>query len=499
MRIIASALLVFAPWIILTGCDAIRETEPAATSSGATSTGSWGSGDGAGGDGVGGDGAGGSGGAGGGGGSLPAEEAWHRQISGPDMEDAMALAIDGGGNLVVAGSSRGTADFGGGDTQLAGFEDLFIAKYADDGALRWAQRFGGSLVTATGIAVDRNDGIAVVGHTSSGPLEAGDLSLEEPERDDIFVLALDRDGAPRWIHRLGGAGFDFGGRVAVGPGDDVVVAAQSGSRLTLARFAADGTTRFATDLGHLSGYASSFAPIGGVAVDPHGDILVAGNFSGGADLGGGAITGLRGDQAWVAKYSGEDGAHLWSRHLGAPEDHGMGLGDKAQTLLVDGRGDALIAGQFAAGADLGEGPIDTTGGAFLVKLAGEDGAVRWAKALPAAGVVSTSLSFAPDGQVALVASLRAPFDLGGGTVHERGSYVAAYEPGTGSFVAQRRIVEVGTMISDTQNGFFGMGASALDAKGHLSIVTSFYDEAQTGFGALKSEGWGDILLARLPL
>ncbi|AUX36126.1 MULTISPECIES: hypothetical protein [Sorangium] len=493
MRITTSALLILGPSIILSGCREIRETEPAASSSGNTSAGSWGSGGGAGGDAVGGGGAGGSG------GSPPAEEAWHRQISGPDMEDAMALAIDSGANVVLAGSSRGAADFGAGATPLAGFEDLFIAKYADDGVLRWVHRFGGSLVTATGIAVDANDGIAVVGHISSGPLEAGDLSLDEPERNDIFVLALDRAGAPRWMHRLGGAGFDFGGRVATGPDDDIVVAAQSEGRLTLARFAADGTARFARDLGHLSGYASSFAPIGGVAVDLHGDILVAGNFSGGADLGGGAITGLRGDQAWVAKYSGEDGAHVWSRHFGAPEDHGMGLGDKAQTLLVDERGDVLIAGQFAVGADLGEGPIGEPGGAFLAKLAGEDGAVRWAKPLPAAGVVSTSLSFTPDGRVALIASLRAPFDLGGGTVDERGSYMATYEPTTGAFVAQRRIVEVGTMISDTQNGFFGMGASAIDAKGNLAIVTSFYEEAQTGFGALKSEGWGDILLAHLPL
>ncbi|WP_437525050.1 hypothetical protein WME79_37285 [Sorangium sp. So ce726] len=418
----------------------------------------------------------------------------------------MALAIDGGMNVVLAGSSRGAADFGAGATPLAGFEDLFVATYADDGALRWVQRFDGSRVTATGVAVDGDDGIAVVGHYSRGPLEAGDLVLEEPERGDpllatpdIFVLALDPDGAPRWMHRLGGGGFDFGGRVAVGPGDDIVVAAESGYRLTLARFAADGAARFATDLGSLSGYASSFAPIGGVAVDLHGDILVAGNFSDDADLGGGAITGLNGDQAWVGKYSGEDGAHLWSRHFGAPKDYGGGQGDKAQTLLVDERGDVLIAGQFAPGADLGEGPIDGTRGAFLMKLAGEDGAIRWAKAFPASQVASTRLSFAPDGRVALIASLGAPFDLGGGSVDERGTYVATYEPGTGAFVAQRRIVEIGRMIIDTQNGFFGLGASALDAKGHLSIMTSFYDEAQTAFGALKSEGWGDILLAHLPL
>ena len=107
-----------------------------------------------------------------------------------------------------------------------------------------------------------------------------------------------RDGAPRWMHRLGGGGFDIGGRVAVGPGNDVVVAADSAERLTLARFAADGTTRFATDIGKLTP-STWFAPIAGVAVDLHGDIVVAGYFYGDADLGGGAITGVKGEQAWV--------------------------------------------------------------------------------------------------------------------------------------------------------------------------------------------------------
>ncbi|WP_437809589.1 hypothetical protein [Sorangium sp. So ce1078] len=495
MRIIASALLILTPAITLAGCGEGRETEQPVDSSGASGAGSGGAG------GYGGEG----GGPGEGGGSPPAE-AWYRQISGPDNENAGALAIDGEANVVVAGNSMGTTDFGAGATPLLGvgskgrFEDLFVATYAaDDGALRWARRFGGGRVTATGVAVDGNDGIAVVGHYSHGPLEAGDLVLEEPERDDprfassdLFVLALDRDGVPRWMHRLGGGGIDLGGRVAVGPENDVVVAAQSGSSLTLARFAADGTTRFATDVGKLVS-VTPFAPISGVVVDLHGDILVAGHFSDDADLGGGTTTGLTGVQAWVAKYSGEDGVLLWSRHIGAPGDFGIDNGDMAEALIVDEHGDVLIAGQFARGADLGEGPIDTTSGAFLMKLAGEDGAIRWSKALPApdADVGSIGLSLAPDGRVALIASLGAPFDLGGGSVDERGTYLAAYEPGTGAFVAQRRIVELG----EPSRWFTG---SALDAKGHLSIMTMF-EEAQTSIGALKSEGWGDILLAHLPL
>ncbi|AUX26286.1 uncharacterized protein SOCEGT47_068470 [Sorangium cellulosum] len=395
----------------------------------------------------------------------------------------------------------GTADFGAGPTQLVGFEDPFVATYTDDGALRWVRRFRGRQATVAGVVVDGNDGIAVVGHYARGPLEAGDLVLEEPERDDpvvassdIFVLALDRDGAPRWMHRLGGGGFDRGGLVAVGPGNDVVVAGHSAGRLTLARFAADGTPRFSTDVGTLNGLDDEI--IHGLAVDLHGDILVAGSFSDNADLGGGAILGLKGNQAWVAKYSGEDGAHLWSRHFGTPRDLGSSGGDLAKALIVDEHGDVLVAGQFAQGADLGEGPFDDIlRGAFLMKLAGEDGAIRWAKALPTFMVRSTSLSFAPDGRVALIASFGAPPDLGGGALDEPGTYVAIYEPDTGALVAQRRLVELGSEI-----GVSGRPAvSALDTKGHLSLVVTFSLQLPTGFGSLKSRGWTDILLAHLPL
>ncbi|WP_437829372.1 hypothetical protein [Sorangium sp. So ce1153] len=506
MRVFSSVLFVSS--IALAGCGELQRQVPelAAGSAG-------GGGDAPGGGGAVGDapgGAGGEGGAGGGapetGGAgaggdapLPPTDAWHRQIAGPDIEQAMALAIDPGANVLVAGSSRGPADFGAGPTALAGFEDLFVAKYTDKGALRWAQRFGGGVVTSTGAAIFGNDGVAVVGHYASRPLDVGAVSLEAPEDHDIFAIALDGQGNLRWARRIGGPGDDLAGRVAAGPDDSVIVAGQSGGSLLLARLAVDGTPVFERRLGSVAGSVSLFAPIGGVAVDRSGDIFVAGSFSDGADLGGGLITGLRGDQAWVAKYSGRTGAHLWSRHFGAPEDYGLGLGDEAQALLVDARGDVLVAGQLAAGADLGKGPIDGAGGAFLAKLAGADGALQWANVLPAARVGGTSLSFTPDGRVALIASLGAPFDLGGGAIDERGSYVAVYEPATGAFGSQRHIAEVGAMIIDTQNGFFGLGAAALDAQGRLSLVTSFHGEAQSGYGTLWSEGWGDVLLAHVPL
>ncbi|XYH97753.1 hypothetical protein ACMHYB_60045 [Sorangium sp. So ce1128] len=411
----------------------------------------------------------------------------------------MALAIDPSMRVLVAGSSRGAADFGAGPVAPVGFEDLFVAKYSDDGDLRWAQRFGGVQVTSTGAAIFGNDGVAVVGHYMKGPLQVGAVKLDAPAKADLFVVALDGRGNLRWARRLGGLDHDIAGRVAAGPRDSVIVAGQSGDRLLLAKLAIDGTTAFERTLGHLSRTASSFAPIGGLAVDHRGDILVAGSFNGDADLGGGATRGLKGDEAWVAKYSGQDGAHLWSRHLGAPADQGRGRGDEAQGLLVDERGDVLIAGRFAAGADLGEGPIEGDGGAFLAKLDGQDGSIRWVNPFPAARVGAATLSFTPDGHVAVIASLAGPFDLGGGVVNEQGSYVATYEPDSGASVEQRHLAELGSTLLDAQNGSFGPGAAAIDPAGRLSIVTGFDGEAQTGFGTLQSQGRGDVLVVHLPL
>jgi hypothetical protein len=48
------------------------------------------------------------------------------------------------------------------------------------------------------------------------------------------------------------------------------------------------------------------------------------------------------------------------------------------------------------------------------------------------------------------------------------------------------------------NGFWGDGSSALAGAGHLYVETSFFDTVTTGAGTLTSDGWGDVLLMRVP-
>ncbi|HEX6428577.1 MAG TPA: SBBP repeat-containing protein, partial [Niastella sp.] len=81
---------------------------------------------------------------------------------------ARKVALDGSGNVYVAGSFNGSLDFdaGPGDATLtsAGSNDIFIAKYDGNGSYIWAKRIGGTGSDAgIAIAVDANGNAYVTG------------------------------------------------------------------------------------------------------------------------------------------------------------------------------------------------------------------------------------------------------------------------------------------------------------------------------------------------
>ena len=84
-------------------------------------------------------------------------------------------------------------------------------------------------------------------------------------------------------------------------------------------------------------FGSSESELGeAIAVDVNGDVLVTGRFSGTVDFGGGPLTSAGGYDIFVAKFSGVDGAHLWSQRFGSTDwDFGDGI-------AVDGSGNVLV-------------------------------------------------------------------------------------------------------------------------------------------------------------
>ena len=111
--------------------------------------------------------------------------------------------------------------------------------------------------------------------------------------------------------------------------------------------------------------STSFDQGYGVAVDDSGNVVVTGSFNGTVNFGGGGLNSAGSFDIFVAKFSGADGSHLWSKRFGSTyEDEGLGV-------AVDGSGNVVVTGYFWGTVDFGGGELTSAGSSddiFVVKL-----------------------------------------------------------------------------------------------------------------------------------
>ena len=165
---------------------------------------------------------------------------------------------------------------------------------------------------------------------------------------------------------MGGAdSTNFGGGLLTSKGSvDAFIVKLKGS---------DGSHIWSTLVGGLiAEYAQSVA-----VVPPTGDVVVVGRaYSASYSLGGATFTGKGGMDAFVAKYKGSDGSHLWSKGFGDTGEERLGR------VAVDSAGNAFVAGSFTTSIDLGGGSLPTAGSLDMIvgKLDSANGAHLWSKA-----------------------------------------------------------------------------------------------------------------------
>ena len=93
-------------------------------------------------------------------------------------------------------------------------------------------------------------------------------------------------------------------------------------------------------------------------------MVVTGFFAGTVDFGGGRLTSAAVEDIIVAKFSGADGAHLWSKRFGSTN------GERGNGVAVDSSGNVAVTGFFQLTVDFGGGGLASAGSAdiFLLKL-----------------------------------------------------------------------------------------------------------------------------------
>jgi hypothetical protein len=426
-------------------------------------------------------------------------ELWAERVGGPGQQSAgNDTAVSPAGEVFVTGVCAGAIDFGGGALADRGGNDVCIARFSAAGAHVWSKRHGGTGDDrGLAIALDADGDVYVTGTFTSVGGDFGGMALSSAGLEDVFVVKLDGDdGALRWAKRYGDGGAQSGNGIAVSLDDANVVLVGNftgsidfgmGQHVELGASdmfvawlaAADGITVWSRAWGSTGSETAR-----SVAVDSMGHLLVVGGVSGTVSFGGGITTTATGSMDVGLVKITPLGAVLWAFARG-----GAGF-DYADDVATSGM-DLVVIGQYVGAANLGAGPLPTTGtqDVFVARY-DPAGAAVWTDGYGGSGIdVGASVAVSPaDGTVVVTGTSGMGIDLGNGTrTGASQAFVAKFAP-TGSWIWDH---VYGSPAEEN-----GIGV-AVDASGHVAVTGSAVGVIDFGGGALDPIGARDLVVARL--
>jgi hypothetical protein len=355
-------------------------------------------------------------------------DVWSKRFGDANQQNGFRVAVDGAGNVILAGFFSGTVNFGGSLLTSQGGSDVFVAKFGPGGAHVWSKSFGAAQEQyARSVVVDHTGNVFVTGYFYN-TIDFGGGALTSAGSSDIFVAKLDPSGNHIWSKRFGNAGAQAGFAAAVDASGNVIVAGYlygaidfgGGNRVGggnndvfLAKFAPNGDHLWSECFGDASDQAAM-----AVAVDASDNVIVAGIFQGGIDFSGAnPLTSAGLEDIFVAKL-GSDGAYVWSERFGDVESQ------NPQSVAVDASGNVTVTGYFMGSVNFGGGALTAgaSGDMFLAKF-GPGGADIWSKSFgDGSGAVGRAVAVDPSGNVFVTGYFPNTINFGGGNLVSAGGY-----------------------------------------------------------------------------
>lgn len=454
-----------------------------------------------------------------------------KAVGGTSVDMCYSIAVDASNYIYITGSFYNTVDFnpGAGTANLtsAGQEDIFVAKYDQNGDYLLAQRFGGTSFDAgKGIAVDGTGNMYVTGYfrnTVDFDPGAGTVSFTSPaSADDIFLTKYNSSGNLVYARQIGGSSSDqatsimvdgsgnvyfagiFAGTTDFDAGAGTVNLTSAGSvDIFIAKYNATGTYVYAKGMG-----GTGYDLPNDLAIDASGNIYIAGYFQNTVDFDPGAGTANLisngNNEAFFAKYDAS-GNYVFAKGMGGTS------GETANTITLNSSNQIVVGGAF-------NGTVDFDPGAGTANLPGATSAsngfvgsydnsgiylsAMGLGGLSGAGANDLSESIAVDGNgnvyVAGNTKGAVDFDPGPGTANKNlqgitdaffakyntnGNYVFAHTLGGASGDAQAKSIRVDADGNICLVGYFsgavdfdpGAGTATLTSTGLYDIFIAKYD------------------------
>lgn len=453
-----------------------------------------------------------------------------KNIGGPDSELGNALALDGSGNIYIAGGYSGTVDFdpGPGVANLtAGPNDIFLAKYDANGNYIFAKTMASTNNNneANDITIDGSGNIYMTGHYTGTPdmdPGAGVAALPFYFSSAVFFAKYDANGNYLFAYGTGGAfgGIEghrilldvsgnifvigyFGQTADLDPGPGVANLTASGSDdAFLAKYDINGNYVFAKAIG-----GTSPDKAWGLFIDVSGNAIITGSFANTVDFDPGPGTsnltaGAGATNAYVAGYT-NNGNYQFAGMLG-----GYGASafpDLGNDVALDGSGNVYIIGSFTGTVDFDPGPgvanltstVFNTADIFIAKYDAA-GNYLYAKQMGGIGADNANSLFVdPAGNVYVTGTFSgtADFDPGAGVVNLVSLgiwdiFFAKYDA-SGNYVYAKSI---GGSSIDNGAGISVDGSNNVYITGYYNGTVDFNPGA--GVANLVSAGSDDMFFAK---
>lgn len=285
---------------------------------------------------------------------------WARALGAAEEAQGLALAVSAAGDIAVGGAISGAF----GDTTARGGTDAVVAVFDENGAERWAQRFGSALDDAVEALAFAADGALYAAGRAKGSVAGGAFG----GGTDAVLRAFDVDGDALWTRQWGAAGDEKATALTVADDGGVIVGSVEAGAGVLAKFdPANGTdpALWTHDLGDLDSGSIAALRYDGGALYAAGAARSA--FSPPSPLV--AHAGAR--DAFLLKLTdGPAPTHDYATFLGSDaEDVASGLAVYGGKVYLSGRADAALPGAaefsgaraaFAAGFDAATGVHEWT-------------------------------------------------------------------------------------------------------------------------------------------
>ncbi|HMX75980.1 MAG TPA: SBBP repeat-containing protein, partial [Anaerolineales bacterium] len=295
---------------------------------------------------------------------------WARNVGGLNDDSITGSALDANGNIYTSGSFVETADFdpGVGTYNLTseGGSDIFVSKLDANGDLVWAKRIGGSLYDyGGGVAIDLIGNVFLTGSfidTVDFDPNAGAYILTSTGAYDPFVVNLSNDGNFVWAVSMGGAGWDYGGDIAIDSNNNVYT---TGVFEDIADFDPGAGIFNLTSMGGRDIYISKLDDIGNfvwaksiggvgfefisdIALDQNGNVYTTGAITQSADFDpgiGNVYLPSQGDYDVFVSKLDNSGNYVFAKTMGGDAE------ELAFGIAVGANSEAYVTGRFQGTAD----------------------------------------------------------------------------------------------------------------------------------------------------